>query len=810
MPKLPQWRKSQAEFAHCDHSDDSEGDDDDTGPAQDGGPAYRTCAKTKQPRPFEEEQAVTMEEEMQQLSEHLQRLKVVLKRLKQDGLKAKLEKCSFFWPEVGYLGHLISNQGVATDPKKIEAVANWQPPQHVSELRTFLCFASYYRRFVEGFAKLAAPLHCLVADLTGAKRKNTAQSCKEAWTEECQQSFDTLKQRLVSAPLLAYADFSLPFILEVDASYSGLVAVLSQEQGGRVRPVSYASRGLGPSERNMSNYCSMKLEFLALKWAMSKKFSEYLLGHKCVVYTDNNPPSYLNTAKLGALEQRWAAQLAAFDFSIKYLSGRSNRNADALARQHPAGSVLEGMIPGSSLPEPLQQVSSIRPQNDVYKHRLQLFLVILLQICVGCSKQMQHWECCYSCVGGGSILQVKSVRGCARIQAVPTRDQRASTMTKVLGHEWFYKFGVPSRIHSDQGRNFESILIHQLCELYGIARSQTTLAHPTENGQCERFNRTLHNLLRTLPSCKKKNWAVYLPQVVFSYNTTPHQSTNQSPYFLMFGQDPQLPVDFLLGRIEAPTQGSVHDWIYDHQTRLQVAFDGARSHIKAAADHRVQDDPLGQGQLVYLRDLGVRGRAKIQDYWSSVVYKVSRAPTSGGSVYTIAPIDDLEKGDWLNNIRNPLSRESTLDVSFRRRALSSDKGMMINVISAYAPQVRCEMEEKERFWSEIDEVVDGVPKNERLVIGADFNGHVGEGNRGDEEVMGRYGLKERNVEGQVVVDFAKRMEMAVVNTYFKKKVDHRVTYKSGGRCTQVDYVRCRRCNLKESGDCKVLAGDSVA
>ncbi|KAI5095577.1 hypothetical protein C0J45_14007 [Silurus meridionalis] len=124
--------------------------------------------------------------------------------------------------------------------------------------------------------------------------------------------------------------------------------------------------------------------------------------------------------------------------------------------------------------------------------------------------------------------------------------------------------------------------------------------------------------------------------------------------------------------------------------------------------------------------------------------------------------------------------------------------------------VGCEMKEKERFWSELDEVVDGVPRKERLVIGADFDGHVGEGNRGDEEVIGRYGLKERNVEGQMVVDFAKRMEMAVVNTYFKKKEDHRVTYKSGGRCTQVDYVLCRRCNLKEIEDCKVLAGDSVA
>ena len=138
------------------------------------------------------------------------------------------------------------------------------------------------------------------------------------------------------------------------------------------------------------------------------------------------------------------------------------------------------------------------------------------------------------------------------------------------------------------------------------------------------------------------------------------------------------------------------------------------------------------------------------------------------------------------------------------------EGVMINIISAYAPQVGCGMEEKESFWSELDGAVESVPKNERLVIGADFNGHVGEGNRGDEEVMGRYGLKERNVEGQMVVDFAKRMEMAVLNTYFRKKEEHMVTYKSGGRCTQVDYVMCRRSHLKEIGDCKVVAGDSVA
>ncbi|KAK3570259.1 hypothetical protein QTP86_017110 [Hemibagrus guttatus] len=107
------------------------------------------------------------------------------------------------------------------------------------------------------------------------------------------------------------------------------------------------------------------------------------------------------------------------------------------------------------------------------------------------------------------------------------------------------------------------------------------------------------------------------------------------------------------------------------------------------------------------------------------------------------------------------------------------EGVMLNVVSGYAPQVGCELEEKEGFWSELDEVIESIPTGERVVIGTDFNGHVGEGNTGDEEVMGKFGVKERNLEGQMIVDFAKRMDMAVVNPYFQKREEHRVTYKSG-------------------------------
>ncbi|KAL1277561.1 hypothetical protein QQF64_024234 [Cirrhinus molitorella] len=193
--------------------------------------------------------------------------------------------------------------------------------------------------------------------------------------------------------------------------------------------------------------------------------------------------------------------------------------------------------------------------------------------------------------------------------AVPTCDQRAETVAQVLVVEWFCKLGVPGCIHSDQGRNFESSLIQQLCSLYKVQKSRTTPYHPAGNGQCEKFNWTLHKLLHTLPPSSKRDWALCLPQVLFSYNTTPHQSTGKSPYYLMFGQEPRLPVDFLLGRVEETVAGNVHEWVVEHQTRLQVAFEGAQKHLRVSAEQRkaqhdshVRNTPLGEGQLVYLRD----------------------------------------------------------------------------------------------------------------------------------------------------------------------------------------------------------------
>ena len=126
------------------------------------------------------------------------------------------------------------------------------------------------------------------------------------------------------------------------------------------------------------------------------------------------------------------------------------------------------------------------------------------------------------------------------------------------------------------------------------------------------------------------------------------------------------------------------------------------------------------------------------------------------------------------------------------------------------PQVGCICEEKEAFWLDLDETVEKIPKNERIVVGADLNGHVGKGNNGDEECMGRHRLEKRYNEGQAVVNFAKKMELAITNTYFVKKLAHRVTYNSGRRSSQVNHVMVRRRRIKEVVDTKVIVSESAA
>lgn len=276
------------------------------------------------------------------LEEHEERLMRVLSRLKQFGLKLSPEKCKFFQSSVHYLGHVVSEKGVETDPEKIEALKSWPVPCNLKELRSFLGFAGYYRRFIKDYAVVVKPLNDLTRGYAPnrhptkvkqpkVKYSDPKQSFGEKWTCHQQIAFETIVSKLTTAPVLGFANPQLPYILHTDASITGLGAVLYQEQEGNLRVIAYASRGLSVSE---SKYPAHKLEFLALKWSVTEKFHDYLYGSNFTVVTDSNPLTYiLTSAKLDATGHRWLAALSTYSFKLQYRAGKQNFDADALSRR---------------------------------------------------------------------------------------------------------------------------------------------------------------------------------------------------------------------------------------------------------------------------------------------------------------------------------------------------------------------------------------------------------------------------------------------------------------------------------------------
>ena len=256
------------------------------------------------------------------LQEHLRHLHSVMDRLAAAGLKLKPSKCRFIRQEVEYLGHVLTPNGLKPNPKRVTAVTNFPIPQSVREVRQFLGLASYYHRFVQGFTKIAQPLHAL-----------TQKGTTFDQSTDCQNAFETLKSRLVQAPVLAYPDFSKSFVLETDASIKGLGAVLSQTQAdNRFHPVAYVSRALTPAEKN---YAITELETLAVVWAITH-FHVYLYGHDVTVYTDHMAVKVvLETPSPNGKHDRWWTRVYGSrveSVHIVYRPGKENTNADALSR----------------------------------------------------------------------------------------------------------------------------------------------------------------------------------------------------------------------------------------------------------------------------------------------------------------------------------------------------------------------------------------------------------------------------------------------------------------------------------------------
>ena len=247
--------------------------------------------------------------------EHEIHLGLVLQTLRQHQLYAKFIKCEFWLSRVGFLGHVVSADGIYVDPHKVEAVENWEQPTTVAEVQSFLGLAGYYRRFIEGFSKIVGPLHCL-----------TRKGVRFEWTDRCEESFQTLNEKLTSAPVLTFTEGNEGFEVYSDASRQGLGCVLMQHK----RVVAYASRQL---KKHELNYPTHDLELAAVIFAL-KTWRHYLYGATCQIFTDHKSLKYLFTQKeLNLRQRRWMELLKDYDCTINYHPGKANVVADALSRK---------------------------------------------------------------------------------------------------------------------------------------------------------------------------------------------------------------------------------------------------------------------------------------------------------------------------------------------------------------------------------------------------------------------------------------------------------------------------------------------
>ena len=709
--------------------------------------------------------------------QHKERLDLILTTLKNANLKLAPEKCCFFKPRVSFLGHVVSGNGIETDPTKIEKVQNWPEPSNPDELRSFLAFAGYYRRFIKDYSKIIKPLSELLPP-TSAKKNQKKRTVEWRWTDTEQEIFDKIKELLSSPPVLAYPDFTLPFEVHTDASAKALGAVLYQMQEGKKRVIAFASRALNKAEQKYSAY---KLEFLALKWAITEKFSDYLAVNHFTVLTDNNPLTHiLSTAKLDATGQRWASALGQYSFDIYYRPGLKNADADGMSRfpyktikdesnsemvkieDNSVKAICNLTIPAyiETLPSARINLSDIieekgqpiaqKELREIRRAQREDKLIDRWRIAVIDKKipnttiskddlimRKQYWsftlkrgilyrtlkeddqeinqlvvptsyrneilqslhnECghpgkerttrlvrdrfywpgvgkdvaawvdeCNRCLLRKSttdrapLVSVQSYFPLDLVcidyltlepskgnignilivtdhytkfaRAIPTKNQTARTTAEALFNDFIVHFGIPNRIHSDQGPNFESRTISELCRIMGIKKSHTTPYHPEGNAGPERFNRTLLNMLGTLEADQKHDWRKYINSLVYYYNCTPSETTRYSPYELLFGRKPKLPIDSAFEQVLENTDKAATDYLEELQERLEKTHQVVQKHREKAQtkqekyyNKKAKTVKITVGDKVLVKRLAFDGKHKIADKFESEPYYVIEQP----------------------------------------------------------------------------------------------------------------------------------------------------------------------------------------
>jgi len=561
--------------------------------------------------------------------EHDQNLVQILNKLNTAGVKLSKSKCVFSTSSVKYLGHIVSRKGIETDSAKTEQIKNWPTPTTVKEVQSFLGLANYYRKFVKSFSEIAAPLEsCL-----------SKKCSKLQWSTEMHESFEKLKTSLTTAPILKYPCNKDVFILDTDASNTGIGAVLSQkDSSGSENVIYYASNRLSKAEQN---YCTTRKELLAI-FHYTKFFRHYLLGRRFIIRTDHKSLTWLMSWKNPSSSQYfgWISEISQFDFIIQHREGSSHGNADALSRlqecnQCPFKHASEPTNRCLTLSDPCSQLSTTNRHktiskqdlvkqldnlseleiNELLKYKQTLLLrndKVMIKtkfgevpvvnrsegyktaqklhsaIChLGAERMLSSLEkhifwikmkmdCkeisnkCLICAERKAIKSISHEQGNLSsmepfgkvymdlagplpshmgyryilaltdsfskfVALIPLRTIYSHDICEAFEKFWVSVFGPPAQLHTDNGTNFTSKEMQELCDKYNIYKTSTSPYNPRANGMVERLFRTVKDMAYCLFRETGNRWPLSLHKISLALNLT--SSNNKcSAYELLFGR----------------------------------------------------------------------------------------------------------------------------------------------------------------------------------------------------------------------------------------------------------------------------------
>nr|GEV61677.1 putative mitochondrial protein [Tanacetum cinerariifolium] len=502
---------------------------------------------------------------------HMKHLSIVLVTLRQHGLYANKKKCSFAQTRIEYLGHIVTGEGITADPSKIAAMVDWPIPKNIKKLRGFLGLTGYYRKFVKGYGKIAWAL-------TEQLKKDDFH-----WNDEATCAFQTLKEAMTQVPVLALPDFNKPFIVETDASRSGVGALLMQEG----KPIAYFSRVLGTRAKLKSLY---ERELMAIVLA-TEKWRPYLMGRRFIVRTDQRSPKYL-LEQVSEEYQNWLTKLMGYDFEIQYRPGKDNSAAEALSRRAESVKYKALSVPSvyywDELLRDLERDAELEPlrkkvldQNGsctgytmeggrlLYRNRLvlprtsQWIPKVFLEINSsatggheGNTKTYHHmaselyWSGMRRYSKDGFRVWYASVRSFTVILVVvdclskyahfvPLRHPyTGSTVAAIFMREMIRLHGVPKAMVTDRDKVFMSKFWTEIFKWQGTTLKRSTTYHPQTDGQTEVVNRSLETYLRCFSSENPKQWSRWLSWAEYWYNTSYHTSSKATPFKILYGRDP--------------------------------------------------------------------------------------------------------------------------------------------------------------------------------------------------------------------------------------------------------------------------------